>query len=607
MPSPTGYSAASNSTLSGNNQIDSLLFGTHWGTTRGVSLTYSFAAPGTSYFATDYSDSNEYLAMYALSAGQRAAATSALAAWSQVANIRFTLTADNATSVGDLRFAGYGEMDDAAAWAYLPGGYAAAGDVWVGPATNEASPTKGSYDYLTFIHEIGHAIGLKHPFDYGEGNYNLLPARFDDVRYTVMSYNDGYSFAPTGPMLLDIAAIQYLYGANTTWKTGNDTYRWAPNQSIFETLWDAGGIDTLDASNQGSAVVLRLKSGEFSKIGQAFFNYSTNSAFNEGLAIAYGATIENAIGSAYNDTLYGNATNNLLNGGAGIDSLIGGLGNDIYVVDNAADRITELASQGTDLAQSLVSHTLAANVENLTLLGSAAINGTGNALANRLTGNAANNTLNGGAGADSMSGGLGNDTYVVDNAADQAIETSTLATELDSVLSYVSWSLGANLENLTLAGSAAINGTGNGLANRLTGNAANNTLNGGGGNDSLFGGLGNDTLIGGLGKDSLKGDAGADIFSFRAQSEMGKGALRDVVLDFNASQGDRIDLATLDANSLTTANDAFRFIGSAAFSGAGQLRFADQVLYGNLNGDLIAEFEIQLVGVSSLGAGNLIA
>ncbi|MDT4806370.1 RTX calcium-binding nonapeptide repeat (4 copies) [compost metagenome] len=206
-----------------------------------------------------------------------------------------------------------------------------------------------------------------------------------------------------------------------------------------------------------------------------------------------------------------------------------------------------------------------------------------------------------------MSGGLGNDTYVVDNAADQAIETSTLATELDSVLSYVSWSLGANLENLTLAGSAAINGTGNGLANRLTGNAANNMLNGGGGNDSLFGGLGNDTLIGGLGKDSLKGDAGADIFSFRAQSEMGKGALRDVVLDFNASQGDRIDLATLDANSLTTANDAFRFIGSAAFSGAGQLRFADQVLYGNLNGDLIAEFEIQLVGVSSLGAGNLIA
>ena len=234
-------------------------------------------------------------------------------------------------------------------------------------------------------------------------------------------------------------------------------------------------------------------------------------------------------GTSARDFLYGFAGNDTLNGRAGADTLFGGQGDDTYVVDNADDAVIELNAEGTDLVRASVSYRLADNVENLTLTGTAAINGSGNGLANVLVGNAASNallggggndtlngaagadtlvggdgddTLNGGAGADTLMGGAGDDVYMVDNALDTVSE---LAGEgVDRVNSSVTFTLGANVENLTLSGNASIAGTGNGLDNILIGNAGANTLSGGAGNDVLDGKAGKDTLIGGAGNDKYR-------------------------------------------------------------------------------------------------------
>jgi Ca2+-binding RTX toxin-like protein len=191
-------------------------------------------------------------------------------------------------------------------------------------------------------------------------------------------------------------------------------------------------------------------------------------------------------GGAGNDTLNGGAGNDTLSSSAGVDTLAGGTGNDCYVLnaaDGANEVIVENANEGTDTVKADFSVTLAANVENLTLTGTTAINGTGNTLNNVLTGNSAANVLK---------GGLGNDTYVID-AADTVTENANEGT--DTIQAGFSYTLGNNLENLTLTGSSAINGTGNSLANVIKGNSANNVLNGGAGNDTLSGAAGNDTYV----------------------------------------------------------------------------------------------------------------
>jgi Ca2+-binding RTX toxin-like protein/methionine-rich copper-binding protein CopC len=199
---------------------------------------------------------------------------------------------------------------------------------------------------------------------------------------------------------------------------------------------------------------------------------------------------DNINGLAGNDIIDGGADNDVLDGGLGNDQLKGGLGNDTFVIDSAGDVVTELAGEGTDLVNSSLTYTLGANVENLTLTGTGAINGTGNTLANTITGNTANNVLNGGAGNDQLKGGAGNDIYFVDSTGDVVTEVASAGT--DVIYSSVTYTLPANVEHLTLTGTGAINGTGNTLANGLLGNAGNNVLNGGAGNDQLKGGAGND-------------------------------------------------------------------------------------------------------------------
>ncbi|CAD5966035.1 Thermitase [Planktothrix agardhii] len=266
-------------------------------------------------------------------------------------------------------------------------------------------------------------------------------------------------------------------------------------------------------------------------------------------------------GLAGNDTLDGGTENDRLDGGLGNDQLKGGLGNDIYIVDSTGDVVTELAAQGTDLVQSSVTYTLPANVENLTLTGTTAINGTGNTLANIITGNTANNILNGSSGADQLKGGTGNDTYVVDNTGDVVTELASQGTDL--IQSSVTYTLPANVENLTLTGTTAINGTGNTLANTVTGNTANNILNGGTGNDNLIGGSGTDQLLGSDGNDSLSGDAGndtltgglgADKFIYNTNAAFTTTAVGvDTITDFNISQTDQI---VLDKTTFTSISSA---------------------------------------------------
>ena len=196
-----------------------------------------------------------------------------------------------------------------------------------------------------------------------------------------------------------------------------------------------------------------------------------------------GAGHDSLHGGSGSDQLNGSAGNDVLDGGIDADVMSGGSGNDIYVVDNVGDTVTEQTGQGTDTVQSNISYTLGANLENLTLTGNAAINGTGNSLNNTLVGNSAANVL---------SGGTGNDIYILD-AGDSVIELSGQGT--DTIQSAVTYTLGSNLENLTLIGIAAIDGTGNGLSNTLVGNSAANTLNGGTGADAMSGGAGDDTYI----------------------------------------------------------------------------------------------------------------
>jgi Ca2+-binding RTX toxin-like protein len=197
-------------------------------------------------------------------------------------------------------------------------------------------------------------------------------------------------------------------------------------------------------------------------------------------------------GTSGDDTLVGSDGDDIINGLAGADTMTGGLGDDTYMVDNTGDVVVENAYGGIDTVQSSISYNLnlvtdtvnLTNVENLTLIGPAAINATGNALDNVLIGNDAANTLNGLAGADHMSGGLGNDTYVVDNTGDVVTENAGAGTA-DTVLSAISYTLGDNVENLTLIGTSAIDGTGNGLDNVIKGNAASNVLTGGAGSDTF--------------------------------------------------------------------------------------------------------------------------
>ena len=327
---------------SGLSYIDFLLGGLKWGggLGTGVDLTYSFGGAGSVYRA-GYGNGEPLNGFGSLTDIQKTAANNALQAYQNVANITFTEVQDSATVAGDIRFA----RSDApsTAWAYYPNAAPEGGDVWFSNSSWYNTSTQGTYGYATFLHEIGHTLGLEHPHSNG------ADLAIDTTRFSVMSYRSyegapltGYTqnFYATTPMLHDIAAIQYMYGANMSYRTGDDTYSWAVGERILETVWDAGGNDTINWSNQSSAAVINLNDGEWSKLGPAYW---TGVGYeSQTFVIAYNAVIENATGGAGNDTLIGNEFNNVLIGGAGSDVIYSGAGNDTliggspsaFVVDN---------------------------------------------------------------------------------------------------------------------------------------------------------------------------------------------------------------------------------------------------------------------------------
>ncbi|NKL39403.1 RTX toxin, partial [Rhizobium leguminosarum bv. viciae] len=480
-----------------------------------------------------------------------------------------------------------------------------------------------------------------------------VDAGSDTVRTTLASYT----------LAANVENLTYSGTAAFT-GTGN---------SLANTIRGAAGADTLDG-NAGADILIGGV-GNDTYIIDAVGDVVTE-GLNEGTDLiktalsiyTLGNNVENLLytgsasftgtGNALANTITGGAGNDLLDGGAGNDKLDGGAGNDIYVVDSASDVITEAVGAGTDeIRTALAAYSIAAlvNVENLTYTGSANFTGTGNALANTITGGAGNDTLNGGAGADSLIGGAGNDTYIVDNAGDLVTEAADEG--IDTVrTTLASYTLGADIENLTNIGTAAFTGTGNALNNILTGGAGVDTLKGGMGDDTyvistgdivienadegidtvqtaltaytlgvnvenltyigtgsfagtgnlldnvlkggvaadkLMGAGGNDTLIGGTGADTMSGGMGDDIYVVDIAT--------DLVIE-NANEGTDTVQTALAAYSIAALVNVenLTYTGSASFTGTGNA--LDNTITGGVGNDMLngAAGADSLIG----GAGN---
>ncbi|WP_207103137.1 M10 family metallopeptidase [Paracoccus shandongensis] len=365
--------------------------------------------------------------------------------------------------------------------------------------------------------------------DGGNGNDTLSMSFLTVGR--VFDFETGQARTTGGTVLGTLAGIETFFGGSggdviISDGNGHAYYGQSGNDTMVaeigaETLDGGAGFDTLDTARWSGDYVLDLGTGSSNYGGELYTNFEGAILGGGNDSVTGSAAANRIAGGGGNDTLRGGDGGDTLAGGAGTDSLVGEGGDDVYTFDGA-DAIVETAGGGNDLVLSALSHTLGANVERLTLTGSAGIAGTGNGLANRIAGNTGNNVLTGLGGIDTMAGGGGNDTYVTDGLD---ILSEGAGAGVDTVRSTAGMTLGANLENLLLLGAAGISGFGNALANQITGNSGNNALAGGGGNDILLGGGGSDTLRGGAdgdrvdggtGSDVLWGDAGADTLIFRS-------------------------------------------------------------------------------------------
>ena len=307
-----------------------------------------------------------------------------------------------------------------------------------------------------------------------------------DIAYTLDVNGEPRQFITS--QAADLVVTANDQNNTITTGNGNDTIK---GSGGADTINGGKGTDTVDYSNSAEAITLNAITGAGTG-GQAAGDQLSN--------------IERVVGStATTDTLdfsgaasavtvdFVNGTTNVGLSFSGFENAIGSAHGDTYVVNNTQFGISESADGlGIDTVQASVDYTLGEHLENLELTGTA-VNGTGNASNNTITGNSADNRLDGGAGADTLIGGAGDDTYVVDSTSDVITENAGEGT--DTVESSASYTLTANLENLTITGAGDFNGTGNADNNTITGNSGNNRLDGGAGIDTMAGGTGNDTYV----------------------------------------------------------------------------------------------------------------
>jgi Ca2+-binding RTX toxin-like protein len=597
-------------------------------------ITYSFMTGED----TNLDDGFDVVAM---DVNQRIQTLAALEAWEDVANIDFQF---DPTGNGDIFF-GTADLikykNNPKVTGLASGNPGDRVFVWLdnnyGPDDNPTNqnPTPSTDGFRTLLHEIGHALGLKHPGNESpDDEPPFLDAALDDNLYTVMSYNvnglSNQSYRPLTPMVLDVAAIQYLYGANDVTRSGNNGYFWDTDH-FAATIWDNGGIDSilLNFDVASSKIDLGETNGSGgSPIEPDFGLPITRSKIGHSdLVIPNGVIIENVSGGNGSDTISGNAVSNLfdgsgdddelngrgendslfgglgfdtLDGGVGDDLLHGGQNDDIYIVDSPGDVVVEEDSDintgGLDKVQSSISYTLGDRIEDLTLIGEAVINGTGNSLDNYIIGNdkfnvligevgedtlegldgddvldggadndiliggslnetSGSDRLEGGSGNDILNPGRGNDTLDGGAGIDKLIASGDFFIfDLRDTFLRIDDTPGHTLETDTLANIETAEFTGGEGTNHLYAHFYTK------GSVSLFGLGGQDTLLGGTGRDKLDGGTGNDALSGRDGNDSLNGGIGSDLLGGNA--GNDI-LVGGDA-----ANDIFAFDSTTAFNPA---------------------------------------